>query len=54
MQIEERCRHCNQSYQTSWPEGYQEFCCLGCRVDFWEKTEQDYATEKELRRDAGS
>jgi len=31
--IEESCRNCKKTYITYWPESYQEFCSLGCKVD---------------------
>jgi hypothetical protein len=40
--IEETCRHCSKTYMTYWPEDYQEFCCLGCRVDYYNSTVKEY------------
>ena len=42
MRIEEQCRQCNKTYTTGWPEGYQEFCSIGCRVDFYELVVAEY------------
>jgi len=32
--IEETCKACGKAYTTYWPESYQEFCSIGCRVDY--------------------
>jgi len=50
--IEECCRQCSKTYKTQWPEGYQEFCSVGCRVDFYNQADEEYAASKEQKDNA--